>query len=227
MIPGGLLLLCLRVAGLTEPASLVDVAKDEPWKTIIMPLIGAAMAYLLGALLDGCFRSFFRLAERFGRCQYEKALKDFLKGNVLAADKGLPPRPLPANASAEEFHHDAWQWLALKIGPKNTAAFSLAHRFQAESRLFVLSSVPAAYLAFSFLKIPCAAWVAAAVGIIIFVLFIFTAFSSERNRWIWTLAAICQLQKDEKDESGTCTWPPRWGSSGEVKQGGSAQQTGA
>lgn len=209
MVPGGMLLLCLRVAGLKAPPSIVDAVQGETWKAVIMPLVIAAMAYLAGALLDGIFR-FFSFAEWFGRRQYEMALKDFGKGIVL--------RPLPANASAEKFQHDAWQWLALKIGPKNTAAFSLAHRFQAESRLFLLSSVPAAYLAFSFLKIPCAAWVAAAFGIGVFILFTSAAFNSERNRWIWTLAAISQLGKSK--------WPERWPLSEKTKQGGSAQQTG-
>lgn len=196
MIPGGLLLALLRVAGLRTPACLAGVVTgQEPWKAVIMPLIVAAMAYLLGALLDGIFR-FSTLAEKFGRRQYQL---------VLSADKGLSP--VPATASSKNFQHDAWQWLALKVGPKNTAAFSLAHRFQADSRLFILSAVPAASLAglsvFEWLKISCAAWVAAGVGICVLLLFAISAFNSEKNRWIWTLAAIC-LEKAE--------WPERWNS---------------
>jgi hypothetical protein len=195
IIPGGLLLGMLKAAGLRTPASLANLLTGpETWKAVAMPLIVAALAYLLGALLDGVFR-FSGAAERFGRRQY---------GRVISEDRGLG-RPIPRIASSEKFQHDAWQWLALRAGPKNTTAFSLAHRFQAESRLLVLSAVPAACLAgvsvSERLKIPCAGFAASAVAIGVLVLFVLAAFDSEKNRWVWTVAAISQMDSE---------WPERW-----------------
>jgi hypothetical protein len=193
MIPGGLLLALLRVAKLRAPCPWpVLLSGQESWKAVVVPLIFAAGAYMAGALLDGLFR-WIGIAEKFGRRQYE---------TVLDANKGL--RPVPPRASEAKFQHDAWQWLAL--GKSNATAFSLAHRFQAESRLFNLSAVPAAALiglsVAERFTISGAPWIGGITAIVVFVSFIVCARNSEKNRWIWTLAAIRQT-KEEK-------WPERW-----------------
>jgi hypothetical protein len=204
MIPGGLLLGLLRGANLQAPCPWPTLlAGQESWKAVIVPLIFAASAYLLGALLDGVFR-WTTLAEKFGRQQYEK---------VLVENKGL--RPIPATATAQKFQHDAWQWLALVVGQKNAAAFSLAHRFQADSRLFVLSSVPASGLVglsiAQRLTVPFAGWIAAAGAIGVLVVFIVSAFNAENNRWIWTMAVIAQTKEAD--------WPDRWKPSATNRKG--------
>jgi hypothetical protein len=196
MIPGGLLLALLRAVGLRAPAPWPDLLTgQEAWKAVLVPLVLAAMAYLLGALMDGFFRFFFKLAERFGRRQYQ---------TVISEQVGLRPMP-PGASSVKNFQHDLWQWLALVAGPENTAAFSLAHRFQAESRLFVLSSIPAAFGAgasvYHWLKIPGASWISLVSGLVVLVAFIRSAFNSEKNRWIWALAAAAHLEDK---------WPTRW-----------------
>src|SRR5215469_10630937 len=119
VIPGGLLLVLVRVPGLRAPRPWLDLSTgQESWKTVVVPLILAALAYLLGIVLDGFFRFLFRFAEKFGRWQYEK---------LKSEERAGPPIPKIA-FSQKNFHHEAWQWLALVAGPKNTAAFSLAHR---------------------------------------------------------------------------------------------------
>jgi hypothetical protein len=182
MIPGGLLLALIRVLKVTLPQPWPALLSGpDSWKSVVVPLAFATGAYLIGAAMDGIFRR-LGLAEKFGRSQYETALRE-----------NKETRPVPRKASEERFQFDAWQWLAL--GQSNTTAFSLAHRFQAESRLFALSAAPAAALiglsVSERLSVPCSPWIGSAVGIVVLVIFGVCAVNSEKNRWIWTLAAIC------------------------------------
>lgn len=184
IIPGGLLLALLKVMGMHASSPWPDLfAGQEAWKAATVPLVFLGAAYLLGIVLDGVFR-FSTLAQRFARAQYKKVHK-------RAAEEGLPA--MPAGASSENFQFELWKWLALVGGPQNAAAFSLAHRFQAESRLLILSSIPAACLAglslWQRLTIPYALAVAVAAGLCVLGIFIWAAFNSERNRWTWALGA--------------------------------------
>ncbi len=201
LIPGGLTIAVLGIIGLKVPGPWSALlAKQEPWMVVVLPLVLASSAYGFGGLLDAIFR--LKFAEGFGEKHYFASRKKYNRPDLL-----------PSNAGQENFHYDAWQWLALIAAQENPSAFSLAHRFQAEARLYALSAAPAAIIAgwaisqwsvLQFLR----GWkfgLAALAAIAIFRLCVVAAENCEERRWIWTLAALAQLRSK---------WPARWESAG-------------
>src|SRR4029077_3062596 len=193
MIPGSLLLayfgvICRRAS--TSWLGLFSGAQGG-WRTVVEPLVLAGAVYVLGSLIDAVFR-LLKLADFFSAGAWKREREKALQQGYLT---------LPRELNASKFHHAAWQWLALRIAPVNSPAFTLAHRFQAEGRLLLFSAPWVSLLVAHQLRSQLSPCTCLVVGLVIFLSFTACGWNCETRRWVQVLAAI-NYCRDK--------WPETW-----------------
>jgi hypothetical protein len=106
---------------------------------------------------------------------------------------------------ARSFRYDVWEWLSIKVSKEYPGAFSHAHRFQSESRMFLNSALPAgvlaAYVVFQhwghlYLR-------SGLCGFLVVAFLFRLSLASERRRWLQSLDAARQLSFEWKRGNST------------------------
>jgi hypothetical protein len=196
IIPGALVLATIGMAAarldwkIPKPYN-AWMTGNEAWKSVVVPLTLFALIYLIGDAINTILRP---VANGIGRRIFHRVVEERLS---------LYPSSIPKFASEQEkdsYRFDLWEWLILAEKPRESGAFSHAHRFQSEARMFLNASVPAALLTFvaifaqNFLPYSILNYgFSGLAGMTILAGFLYCAYNCEKRRWTQTFSAARQL----------------------------------
>jgi hypothetical protein len=193
IIPGGLAAAALWLLGIRLPSNLqLMFMTSDVLRAVVFPLALLGMAYLLGSYLEAMLRPLLkRVSERTFAAAWQSQRR------LL----GYPMPPLKSTLQDQISDRiKIWQRLALIEVEQYPAAFSHAHRFQAEGKMFMHTSLPASYfigrIVWDRLSPfdPLLGYSGAFIAFVSALLFsVYSVWSAERRRWEQTLAAAHQL----------------------------------
>jgi hypothetical protein len=201
-VPGGLLLIALHLLRLDASFAFAFLFDgSETWKAVVDPFIVAGAAYGFGSLLEVLLRNRFseisdysyKKAKAKQAQLYPECTPNFSRKTNNQSDMIL------REEDEKAYRLDVWQWLTVKIANENLPAFSHAHRFQCESKMFLHAAIPVSFLVtvgvFRYFgtERPYEIAVGVLALIISLSIFVFCVYLCEIRRWIQALAAADQL----------------------------------
>jgi len=186
IIPGGLTLGVLAWANVKAPEFWEKLRSpgQEGWRAVVVPLVYLGAAYCVGLLIETVsqFPGIDQATVRLMDCAFDNALAQY--GPVRVADKGQ----LEDRNRRRTFRFWAWEQVVFGNSPN---MFSLAHRFQAEMKLF-FHSIPACliFAIAPLMKGQSCAWLKLVIGLLLALLMFLAAYVREKRRWIQVLASV-------------------------------------
>jgi hypothetical protein len=163
---------------------------QETWKAVVVPLLIAGASYAIGDLMEATFRWLWRPIDSWVFPPIADKLRKRYKDTIPQFETSL---------EMDAYRYDVWEWFSLKQSKEYPAAFSHAHRFQSEARMFFNSALPAGalvgYWAFEHWE---QMYIAVLCGLAVAAFLFGLSLASERRRWVQVLDAARQFSFEWK-----------------------------